>query len=266
VTAQTAGAGTTTVTRGTPVRQKIRLLTLYLMVLTFPILMNYFSVYLIIEGSSLGIMTFSFFFWSAWTVSALFLGRAGCGYLCPLGALQETKDRMAPRKLSTTRRLRVTKYLLAVAWVGAIVGSAVAAGGYKGVGLLYKIDSGVSVDSAQGWFMYGTIVLVTLLPVFFLGKRGFCHFFCPWGVLNTVGTKIKNAFRWPSLHLVPETGQCKGCKTCNRNCPMSLDVNSMVQKGSMQDNECILCGTCVDNCPKGVIKYSWGRPQRQTGN
>ncbi len=43
-------------------RQKTRMSILFFMVITFPILMNYFSVFLIIEGASQGIMTFSFFF------------------------------------------------------------------------------------------------------------------------------------------------------------------------------------------------------------
>jgi polyferredoxin len=171
------------------------------MLILFPILMNYFSVFLIIEGSSKGIMVFSFFFWTAWVVLALFFGRAACGYLCPLGAYQETKDRMAPKSLIKIRYLKWVKYVLAVAWVGAIIYFAIVAGGYKTINLLYNTESGVSVSSAQSWLTWGTIVLVVLLPAFLTGRRGFCHYFCPWGVLNIDSTRIKSFFRWPSLHL-----------------------------------------------------------------
>ncbi|OGO23380.1 MAG: hypothetical protein A2144_01045 [Chloroflexi bacterium RBG_16_50_9] len=240
-------------------RQKVRLIILFLMVILFPITMNYFSVFLIIEGSSQGIMTFSFFFWSLWTLTTLVFGRAACGYLCPLGAFQETKDRMAPKQLKNIKYLKITKYILAVSWVGAIIYFAIAAGGYRTINLLYNTDSGVSIDSAQSWFTYGTIVLVILLPVFFIGKRGFCRYFCPWGVLNMVGTKIKNFFRLPSLHLESNKERCKQCRTCLANCPMSLPVAEMVQADSMKNDECILCGTCVDNCPNKAIRYSWNR-------
>src|SRR5512139_589113 len=91
-------------------RQKLRLVILFFMVILFPILMNYFSVFLIIEGSSKGIMVFSFFFWTAWVVLALFLGRASCGWLCPLGAFQETKDRMVPKNLARIKYLKWVKY------------------------------------------------------------------------------------------------------------------------------------------------------------
>jgi polyferredoxin len=241
-------------------RQKIRLTILFLILITFPITLNYFSVFLIIQASSEGVMAFSFLFWSLFTVTALFLGRAACGYICPLGAFQEAKDRMAPKRLGRIKYLKVVKYILAFAWVGAIVYSAISAGGYKEVNLLYNTESGISVDSAQGWITYSFIVLGILLSVFFIGKRGFCHYFCPWGVLNMVATRIKNFFRWPSLHLEISTDKCQQCHTCDRNCPMSLPISGMVQAGSMVNNECILCRTCADNCPNGVIQYSWHRP------
>ncbi len=250
----------TMATKGMATRQKVRLLILFFMAILFPITMNYFSVFLIIEGSSAGIMTFSFFYWAAWLVTALFVGRAGCGYLCPLGAIQETKDRMAPKEFKNIRYLKITKYVLAVAWVGAIVYFAITAGGYKTINLLYNTDSGVSIDRVQGWFIWGMIVLITLVPVFFIGKRAFCRYFCPWGVLNTVSTRIKDFFRWPSLHLEAAPDRCKQCRTCLANCPVGLSAADMVKIGSMKNDECILCGTCVDNCPNKAVKYSWGRP------
>ncbi len=241
-------------------RQKIRLTILFLILLTFPITLNYFSVYLIIDSSSQGVMAFSFFFWALFTVTALFFGRAACSYICPLGAVQETKDRMAPKKLAKIKYLRWIKYVLAIAWVGAIVFAAISAGGYRTINPLYNTESGVSVDSAQSWITYFSIVLVVLLPVFFIGKRGFCHYFCPWGVLNMTATKIKNFFRLPSLNLRADSESCQHCGTCDKNCPMSLGVNKAVASGDMYNSECILCGSCVDNCPNGVIKYHWGRP------
>jgi len=33
----------------------------------------------------------------------------------------------------------------------------------------------------------------------------------------------------------------------------------MVQRGDMENGECILCGNCVDGCPRDVIRYSFSR-------
>lgn len=244
-------------------RQKVRLLVLFFIFLTFPVTLNYFSVYLIIESAGQGVIAFSFFFWTAFVLTAFFLGRAACGYICPLGAIQETKDRMAPKKLAKIKYLKWIKYVLAVAWVGAIVAAVISAGGYKTISLLYNTKSGVSVDSVQGWFIYFTIMLAVLLPVLFIGRRGFCHYFCPWGVLNITATKIKNFFRWPSLNLEADTAGCIQCRSCSRACPMSLDVAGAVQSGNMDDTECILCGSCADVCTKNVIKYTWHRPGKK---
>ncbi len=41
---------------------------------------------------------------------------------------------------------------------------------------------------------------------------------------------------------------------------MSLEVQSMVQRGDMRHAECILCGNCVDGCTSSSIRYSLTRP------
>jgi len=55
-------------------RQRIRLSLLFLIVISFPVTLNYFSVYLIIEGSGRGIMTASFFFWTLFAGTSLGIG------------------------------------------------------------------------------------------------------------------------------------------------------------------------------------------------
>jgi len=234
---------------------------MYLMVLLFPILMNYFSPVLIIMGSAEGVIAFSFFFWTVWTLSALYLGRAACGYLCPLGAIQEVKDRTVPKRLKRIRNLKWLKYVLSLGWVSAIIATAVLAGGYQTIDLLYNTESGVSIDQAFSWIVWAIIVALVLLPAAFTGKRGFCHYFCPWGVLNEMATRLRNLVPAPGLHLEVSPGRCQQCQSCNRVCPMSLNVNGMVQTGGMVNRECILCGSCVDTCPEQVIRYVWGRPR-----
>ena len=102
------------------------------------------------------------------------------------------------------------------------------------------------------------LVQITFFTVFaiFAGKRGFCHYFCPIAVIMIIGRKIRNLVRWPALQLSADAGLCTDCKKCSKNCPMGLDVNTMVQQGSMENTECILCGSCVDICPKYAISYA----------
>ena len=44
-----------------------------------------------------------------------------------------------------------------------------------------------------------------------------------------IGRWIRNRFGWPSLRLVADASACSRLQTCTNNCPMSLDVNAMVQ-------------------------------------
>jgi ferredoxin len=72
-----------------------------------------------------------------------------------------------------------------------------------------------------------------------------------------IGRKIRNWLHLPALHLKADPEKCTQCNTCTTNCPMSLDVTGMVQRGKMENTECILCGNCVDGCTREAIRYSF---------
>ena len=208
-------------------------------------------------------LAFSSIFWLLWFIAAFYFGRAGCAYICPLGALQETKDLMWPKRLPKSRRQRrFVKYILSAVWVGSIIVMALIGTGVTQVDLFYNNEGYVSVDSVQGIVGYLILVTVVMLPVFLIGKRAFCHYFCPWGVLNIVASRVKNWLGYPSLHLEVDKNKCSRCVACDQVCPMSLRVYRMVQSGIVDDHECNLCGACVDVCPDGAICYSWGRTSK----
>jgi polyferredoxin len=71
-----------------------------------------------------------------------------------------------------------------------------------------------------------------------------------------LGRKLSNLLRTPALRLRAETEKCISCQRCTVACPMSLDVNAMVQARAMENSDCILCGACIDICPKDVITYT----------
>jgi len=125
------------------------------------------------------------------------------------------------------------------------------------VDFFHLTDSGISVDRPEGYIIYYTFVGIFLIVSLTVGRRTGCHYICWMAPFMIIGRAIRNVFAWPALRLKAETEKCTDCKRCTRDCPMSLDVNGMVQKGAMENRECILCGTCVDGCPQGVIRYSF---------
>ena len=72
-----------------------------------------------------------------------------------------------------------------------------------------------------------------------------------------IGRWLRNRLPWPALRLQANAGACTDCKTCTRNCPMSLDVTSMVQAEKMENSECVLCGMCIDHCASKAIRYTF---------
>lgn len=237
-------------------RQKIRKALIFILFLLFPVVLYYLSPALIIEGASKGIITGSFMVFSLLFISSLFVGRSYCGWICPGAGLQEACFRISDKRAKGGKYNRI-KYFIWIPWIGIIVFSVIQAGGLHAIKPFFQTRYGISVAEPANYLVFYTVIgLITVLS-FTAGKRAFCHYGCWMAPFMVIGTKIRNFFKWPALHLKANKEKCRNCMTCTKNCPMSLEVNSMVQKGLMVNSECILCGTCVDGCPEDVLKYAF---------
>ena len=239
-------------------RQKIRNAMTLLMFALFPVIYYYFSPYLIIMGAAEGIIVGSLIVFASLFVFSLFLGRAFCGWVCPAGATQELCARVRNKNFQNGKRNWI-KYAIWVPWITVIIVMFLQAGAIRAVDPLYQTYYGVSITGLESAVMFlaiaGLIAGIALVG----GRRAACHTICWMAPFMIIGRKIRNAVNWSALQLEADSSKCVNCLACTRNCAMSLDVNSMVQKQAMENTECILCGKCVDVCPKGVIKYSFGK-------
>ncbi len=226
------------------------------MFLAFPVVMNYFSPVLIAMGAAAGIVNGSFLAFGFLFATALFLGRGFCGWVCPVGGLQEAcfmvRDSRIPGK-----RVDWIKYAAWGPWIGSIAFLAARGGGLTKIRPLFMMETGISVSEPSGYVIFFSILLIFIVLAFSVGRRAFCHTLCWIAPFMIFGRKLRNLLHWPSLRLGAEVEKCTSCKTCTANCPMSLDVNRMVQSRDMENAECILCGTCADVCPRGVISYTF---------
>jgi ferredoxin-type protein NapH len=236
-------------------RQRIRKAMIIISLLLFPVIMNYFSPYVIIDGASQGIVNGSLIIFGLQFILALFVGRLWCGWACPAAGLGEVS--FAINNKAVNQKMNWIKWLIWVPWLLIIVMMVVRAGGYQKVDFFHLTESGISIDEPQKYFIYYTVVGLFLALSVFAGRRAGCHTICWMAPFMILGRKLRNLFAWPALRLKADTGACINCKRCTRDCPMSLDVNAMVQASAMEHSECILCGTCVDKCPKNVIRYSF---------
>jgi polyferredoxin len=236
--------------------QKLRKGILFISLMLFPITLNYLSPYVIIDGAMEGIINGSFIVFIGLFLTSLVFGRAFCAYICPGGGLMEFGG-MVHNKTSKGGKRNLIKWFIWVPWIGIIITFAIMAGGYKSINMFHLTESGISVDSPSSYVIYLSVVFGLLLLTYASGKRAGCHYVCWMAPFMIIGTKIKNKLKYPSYHLEVETKKCTQCKLCTKSCPMSLDVTSMVQKGSMENVECILCGNCVATCRQGAISTAW---------
>ena len=141
--------------RQQPVRQRIRKGVILTTFLLFPIIMNYFSPYVIIDGASQGIVNGSFIVFGLMFLSALVLGRAWCGWVCPAGGLQEAASAVNNGPFKTGKRDWI-KWFIWLPWIGVIVAAAVSSGGYQRVDFFHLTESGVSVTEPMQYIIYLT--------------------------------------------------------------------------------------------------------------
>ena len=194
----------------------------------------------------------------------LILGRTICGWLCPLGLIQELLHKIPTPKLKknrVTRALSWLKYiLLAVfavgitAWYGIAHGVALPgfckyicpAGTFEGAVMLLSNPKNAGDFSMLGiLFTRKFIIMLVIGLACVFCYRSFCRFLCPLGAiygffckLALVGVKVDPA-------------RCSGCGSCVRSCGM--DVRHV------GDHECIHCGKCMDVCNQKAISLKAGK-------
>jgi polyferredoxin len=199
-------------------------------------------------------------------LTALLLRSAFCGWICPLGFLQDLISNLSnvlQKRFSGIRRamtslrkrsarlavldryLRYMKYLVLV-W--AIVGSA-----YYGFMVFRDYDPwSTLLNLAEFSFTPGVIVLgVTLVASFFV-ERPWCRYACPLGAASGLLGKLS------PVYLKRDGDACKVCQICTKACPMGLEVHTAT---TIKNADCVSCLECVGACPRnGALEVKIGLP------
>lgn len=197
----------------------------------------------------------------------ILVGRFFCGWICPMGFLQDLLYKIPSRKFTLPRWTGAIKY-------GVLAASVVAAGWFIGVGSGYFYcnicpTAGIQVVlpaafSGGGWghisdnaIKMAMVVVVIIGAV--LASRSFCKIMCPVGALVALTNRL-TPFR---LKLDGKT--CVGCRKCDKTCAMDVPVMShRADKANAinRDLECIECLACKETCPVKAI-HPHVLPQRK---
>ncbi len=197
---------------------------------------------------------------------ALLLRSAFCGWICPLGFLQDLVSnfsKVLQKRLPGLRRsmaafkkrsarlavldryLRYMKYLV-LAWT--VGGSA-----YFGYMVFRDYDPwSALLNVAELSFTPGVIVLVVTLVASFFIERPWCRYACPLGAASGILGKVS------PIYLKREASACTSCKICTQACPMGIEVHTAK---TIQSADCNTCLVCVGSCPrKGALEVKFGLP------
>jgi ferredoxin-type protein NapH len=236
-------------------RQKIRRAAIIASFVLFPLTLYYFSPVLSLQAMSVGIVSGSLVIFGVLFAVSLFFGRVFCGWACPGAGLQEMVALVRGTPVKRTR-INWIKWLIWGPWAATLLFLALRAGGVRAVDFTYQTTHGVSVADLPGAIALATVFLLFLVPALAVGKRAACHTICWMAPFMILGRKARNLLGWPALRLTLSGEPCRRCGTCSRACPMSIEVEALVQKTRMECADCILCGSCVDSCAGKVIRFS----------
>ena len=193
----------------------------------------------------------------------LILGRTICGWLCPLGLIQELLHKLPTpkiRKSRITRALTWLKYIILAlfavgitAWYGIVHGVALPGfckyicpgGTFEGaVFLLSNPNNAGDFSMLSILFTRKFIIMLIIGLACVFCYRSFCRFICPLGAIYGFFSKIA------IVGVKVDAARCNHCGSCVRSCGM--DVRHV------GDHECIHCAKCMDVCNQKAISLKAG--------
>jgi len=176
-------------------------------------------------------------------IVTLIRGRVFCGWMCPIGAIQE----FVYCKPVTHNRFpvidKIGKYLKFVVLAAFLFVSWKA-----GQNIYCGIDPFKSLFNFSGAPVSFYILSSLLLFSVFL-SRPFCRYFCPLGAVLSLISKF-SIFKIR----ISETS-CISCKACTKNiCPSgAITFTNKKTTPAIDKKECIQCGKCTDTCKVRAI-------------
>lgn len=175
--------------------------------------------------------------------TTLLVGVLFCGWICPLGTLQDWAYKLG-RKLKlplfrmpykVQRYLQLSRYILYFLLTLGVTFTVLQ--GTKNLSALMK---GKEIALAS------LIVLIIFVLVGIFFNRPFCNYICTGGARRGLWSVIR------IIGIRRDTSRCINCKLCSKSCPMNIDV---ANTDFVRHPNCIGCMSCLSVCPQNCISF-----------
>ncbi|HEU5458082.1 MAG TPA: 4Fe-4S binding protein [Terracidiphilus sp.] len=205
------------------------------------------------------------FLFLAFVIISLFLKKAFCSWLCPIGTLSEQLWKVGRRFFGRTLRLprwvdiplRGLKYLL-LGFFGFFIAIMSAEALESFMFTPYGMVADVKMlNFFRDMSLTAVVILALLVLLSALVQNFWCRYLCPYGALLGL-VSLLSPFK-----IRRDAEACIDCGKCARACPAALPVDRLVQ---IRSAECTACMECVAVCPAEHALQFAAIPRKSTSS
>lgn len=173
-------------------------------------------------------------------------GRILCGFMCPLGFVQDLFDKLrrALHIRPVTVSDKMNQVIQPLKWLWTILFLCFV---FVGGDFCDICPNKIFSPALGGWWIdlaLGGFLTIPLIVGSFYIKRFWC-LMCPMGFL------LGMFHRFNLFHLKKNCTACTECGACYESCPMRLkNIYTEREKKNVQTIDCLMCGECIHKCPE----------------